>query len=59
MNDVDCFTLFLAANDFLSHDYEHCLKVCSTRYKGDYKNTLFKGNILKLKALALEETYIQ
>ena len=51
------FILYHTANLFLSTNYEKCFKVCSANYSFIANSTIFEGNILRFKALALEHIY--
>ena len=46
--------MLAAANYYLDGDFEECVKVCSAQYSPDCgEDSLFKGNLLRLKGLAL------
>ena len=47
------------ANLFLSTDYEKCLTVCSINFSSILNNSLFESNILRFKALALEQIFVK
>ena len=47
------------ANLFLSTDYEKCLSVCSIDFSSILDNSLFESNILRFKALALEQIFVK
>ena len=56
LNGVARFILYSAANAFLKQDYEYCLKICSKDYSFEANMNVFEGNIVRLKALALEHS---
>ena len=59
MSRVAKFILYSAANDYISHDYEHCAKTCNIKYDDKEKETLFKANLHRFNALAQEQIYLQ
>ena len=48
------FILFTIANYFLFNDYEICLELCETNFSPIANSNIFEGNLLRFKALALE-----
>ena len=59
LNAVGRFILYSAANAYLKNDFEHCLSICLQDYSYVTCMATFTGNILRLKALALQQIYIQ
>ena len=59
INEQGIFILYHVANLFLSTDYEKCLSVCSTNFSSILDNSLFESNILRFKALALEQIFVK
>ena len=57
MNIPGRFILLMAANIFLSGDYEYCLWICSHDFSYVATTSLFKGNILRFKSLAAEQLF--
>ena len=57
MNIPGRFILLMAANIFLSGDYEYCLWICSHNFSYVANASLFEGNILRFKALAAEQLF--
>ena len=58
ISSVGTFILYHIANDFLSTDYEKCLRVCSVNFSFVENSQIFESNILRFKALAQESIYI-
>ena len=56
MNGVARFILYYAMNAFLKQDFEYCVQICSKDYSFVANTNVFEGNILRLKALALEHS---
>lgn len=52
------FILLMAANIFLSGDYEYCLWICSHNFSYVANTSLFEGNILRFKSLAAEQLFL-
>ena len=57
MSTVGQFILYAAANYYLTSELDQCTKVCEFLYEDIEMSDqeLFKGNILRFKALALEQ----
>ena len=51
--------MFHAANLFLSTNYEKCRQVCSVNYSFVSNSDIFEANLVRFKALALEQIYQQ
>jgi hypothetical protein len=57
LDSVSKFFLLKAIVDYLANDLEMCLNVCSTNMSCVSNGSIFEGNILRFKALALEKMY--
>ena len=55
---VGRFMLYFMSNSYLSYDYGKCLEICENNYSYVANSHLFEGNILRFKALCLEQLYI-
>lgn len=57
MGEIGQFILYAAANYYLSNEFDQCKKICSLLYEGIKieSSSLFKGNLLRFKALVLEQ----
>ena len=53
------FLILAAANYFLLGDYEYCRKICDMVTPETDSQTIFNGNKLRFKALALEHIFIK
>ena len=47
----------MAANIFLSGDYEYSLSICSHNFSQVANTSLFEGNILRFKSLSAERLF--
>ena len=54
IDEISKFILFKVVIDFLANDIETCFNTCDTNFSNVTNNNLFEGNILRIKALALE-----
>ena len=50
-----------AANDYISRDFEHCVKTCKKLDSDDSKHreALFEANLHRFNSLAKEQIYLQ
>ena len=45
-------------NSLLSKDYEYCIEICETDFSMVTESDLFEGNMLRFRALALEQLVV-
>ena len=57
MNIPGRFILLMAANIFLSKEYEYSLSICSHNFSQVANTSLFEGNILRFKSLSAERLF--
>lgn len=53
------FVIYAAAITYLMDDFSFAYQISSTNFEGISNSVLFRGNILRLKALSAEQIFVQ